>query len=373
MNETQQTQWTNVDAGPVQLKRVRKALTAVKWEGNTTTVLSGVIGEPEGPYDRRAITEPFGTPRPEAVEILAEVGQRFDFRITRANLADLLKALEGARVYLAANRPLRDERITPAERDERAARVNADRVAQQAAAALQEGLRRQVLEAKPEGAKALIIAEYHEDASDPMTDYFASHTRRCVAIGWRFSAREDFARLHAVAGTFVETEHLASAEALAAWAQRQYDGHNMATHVAAGAGEHRDNYSMGAGNYLSDHGWSGSGTGWIVRSRQLGGYRDGDSVDVTAPWWPTLTEVHLPDRDSAASSGADAVSSETGVIVRPSSTGRAGFVELVFPAKPSEAVRDGLKAHGFRWARSNSCWYGRDVAYAQQVAGITPE
>ncbi len=46
-----------------------------------------------------------------------------------------------------------------------------------------------------------------------------------------------------MAGTFVETEHLASAEALTAWAQQQYDGANMADYVAAGAGEHRDNHA----------------------------------------------------------------------------------------------------------------------------------
>jgi len=45
-------------------------------------------------------------------------------------------------------------------------------------------------------------------------------------------------------------------------------------------------------------------------------------------------------------------------IVRPSSTGRAGFVEVVFCAKPDEATRDELKAAGFRWSRFSSAWYG---------------
>ena len=47
-----------------------------------------------------------------------------------------------------------------------------------------------------------------------------------------------------------------------------------------------------------------------------------------------------------------------GVTLRPSSTGRAGFVELVFQQKPTEDVRAELKRAGFRWARHNACWYG---------------
>jgi len=369
MNETTARKWVNVDAGPIQLKRVQKALSAVNWEGKTFTRLSGVVGEPEGRFDRTTMTEPFGTARPETAEVLADVGERFDYTITKKNVNEVIAALEGARVHLAANRPERDERITKEEKAERVARVDAMHVAQSAGAAIQEELRKQVIAAMPDGAKALIVAQCKEDDSDPMTDYFSNKTQRCVAIGWRFSAREDFKRLHAVAGTFVETEHLVSQEALTAWvADKNASGYGR--YVAENAGEHRDNYSMGAGNYLSDHGWDGSGSGWVVKSYNLGGYRDGDRVDVTAAWWPSLTELHLPDKASADSTTTDAVTGETGVIVRPSSTGRAGFVELVFPSKPSEDVRQGLKSHGFRWARSNACWYGRDTAYANKVAGI---
>lgn len=40
---------------------------------------------------------------------------------------------------------------------------------------------------------------------------------------------------------------------------------------------------------------------------------------------------------------------------------REGFVELRFAAKPSEAVREALKAAGFRWASSEGCWYGLEA------------
>lgn len=46
-----------------------------------------------------------------------------------------------------------------------------------------------------------------------------------------------------------------------------------------------------------------------------------------------------------------------GVTVRPGT--RPGFVEVVFPTRPADAVREALKGAGFRWARSSGCWYGR--------------
>jgi hypothetical protein len=46
------------------------------------------------------------------------------------------------------------------------------------------------------------------------------------------------------------------------------------------------------------------------------------------------------------------------ITVRPGT--RAGFVEVVFPAKPEQEVLDELKTAGYRWSRFNSCWYGRE-------------
>jgi hypothetical protein len=363
MTDTTTRKWINVDAGPRQIKNVEKALRDVSWEGKTFTRLSGVMGEPEGPYNRTTMTSPLGQARPETAEVLRAVGERFDYQVTRKTLPDILAALESARVALVASRPIEDERITQDEQRERNDASRAREVERAAESAIDDALRAEVIAKMPAGAKALIVAQCKEDQSDPMTDYFANSTTRCVAIGWRMTSREDFKRLHAVAGTFVETAHLASAEALVAWSADQYP-EGTTNYVAKDAGEHRDNYSMGAGNYLSDHGWDGSGSGWVVKSYSV----HGDNIDTAAAWWPRITEVHLPDPDAPVSNGADAVAGTDGVIVRAGT--RAGYVELVFPAKPSEEVRNGLKSHGFRWARGNACWYGRDIAYANSVAGI---
>ncbi len=34
-------------------------------------------------------------------------------------------------------------------------------------------------------------------------------------------------------------------------------------------------------------------------------------------------------------------------------------IEIYFSGKPSDAVREGLKAKGFRWGKFNKCWYAR--------------
>ncbi len=107
---------------------------------------------------------------------------------------------------------------------------------------------RAILAKRPADAAALIVAELDEDTSDSMTDYFAHDTIRRVAIGWRTGRREDFRQLRRAAGLFPETRHL---------------GPDAPDNV-----EHRDNYSMGGGNYLkagSSH-WSG----WRVVSERIG-------------------------------------------------------------------------------------------------------
>jgi hypothetical protein len=44
-------------------------------------------------------------------------------------------------------------------------------------------------------------------------------------------------------------------------------------------------------------------------------------------------------------------------------------VEVVFAERPPQETLEALKAHGFRWARGNRCWYWRDAAFAEALAG----
>jgi len=82
-----------------------------------------------------------------------------------------------------------------------------------------------------------------------------------------------------------------------------------------------------------------------------------------SPNWTQLTEDAIP-----AAPAVPATSAGTGgVTVSPSSTGREGVVEIRFASRPGDGTLSDLKAHGFRWARGNRCWYGSDTAYAETL------
>ena len=321
----------SADLGPIQVKKVNKAFSALHSEGKTYTELTGVVG---GETHEWALTDVMGPVRPEVAEAHRELGERFGWTVTRANHKDVIEAAARAAEAAKASRPVVDKRITPEQDAENRALMEARDRERQERAEREAALMSEVRAKAPAGAEAVVVAELQEDTSDPMTDYFANKTTRRVAIGYRYGQREDFAQLRQVAALFPDTAHLAAKET-----------------------ERRDNYSMGAGNYLSDHGSANFGSGWVVRSYPL-----------HANWGPHLTEVAIPDRPAVP-----AVVSSAGVVVQPSSTGREGFVEVVFAEKPARETLDALKAHGFRWARGNACWYGRDVAFAQSLAGEQQE
>jgi hypothetical protein len=98
----------------------------------------------------------------------------------------------------------------------------------------------------PPWAESAIIAELHQDDCDSMTDYFNARTLRTVVIGWSKHGRDLFPEMRKFAATFAETADLSAAPASA---------------------EHREKYSMGAGNYLK----SGSRycSGWAVKKSPL--------------------------------------------------------------------------------------------------------
>lgn len=60
-----------------------------------------------------------------------------------------------------------------------------------------------------------------------------------------------------------------------------------------------------------------------------------------------------------------AAEADGGVTVRALGPNR---VTVTFADKPDAAIRAGLKDHGFRWVRTEGCWAGRDLAYAELVA-----
>lgn len=317
------TKWVNVDAGPRQIKDLNEAIRELTREGQTHDELTGVAG---GKEHATTYWSPFGGSRPETAVLDTAIREQYGYQVTRKNVRAIIAAYQAAVPELAKSRPVQDSRRSAEEDAELTAKIAARDAEDAAKRDAEQSLLDQVLAKAPAGAQALIVAEYHVDKSDLQTDYAANSTTRCVAIGWRFSKREDFRALHAAAAAFPETAGVTFEE-------------------------RRDNYSMGKGNYLTDHGWDGMGTGWVVKSR-------------TIPCrYVHLTEDAIP---AAAQSAGTPTAPVDGVTV---SEGQAGNTEVRFPDKPAFEVRKGLKDHGFRWNGRDKCWYGKDAAYANSLAG----
>jgi hypothetical protein len=313
------------DVGPRQRKDLERAIGRLRWEGQTHIQLSGVKG---GKEHRTALTSVFGPARAEATAADLAIREKYGYKVDRKNVREVIAAYEQATTDIGPSRIVEDTRRSP-EEDTAIQEMIAEREAGYAAERdAQAALLEQVTAKAPSWAKALIVAEYNVDKSEPQTDYFANASTRRVAIGWRSGSREDFRQLRAAAAQFSETWGLTFEE-------------------------RRDNYSMGKGNYLSDHGWDGAGTGWVVKSYAL------------PAKWARLTEDAIPGQP-AAPAPAELAASAGGVTVRP---GQAGKVEVVFDEKPAPEVRKALKDKGFRWHPPSGCWYGRDKAFAESLVG----
>lgn len=142
-------------------------------------------------------------------------------------------------------------------------RKQAERKAKEAAAIerarkIEEG--KKIIEAIPAGVQAVIVAELHENTSDPMTDYYSHTTEQVVYLAWSTHTRDLFPELRKAAGKFEGTKHLETAPTKPDGAGEYWKPKD----------EHREKYSMGSGYYLKD-GHSNS-TGWAVSKSNLGGY-----------------------------------------------------------------------------------------------------
>lgn len=335
--------WVNVSAGPRQVKDFNAAVAKLRGEGKTHTELYGIIGQTER---SSALMSMCGPVRPEVIALDDEITAKHDGKVTRENVRSIIADYEAALVTARESRPVEDNRITPEVAAERSDAQAAQAAEWQAERDAEKAVLDQVMAKAPAAAKGLVYAEYQVDKSDPMTDYFNAATVRTVAIGWRMTAREDFRALHAAAAQFSETAEIEFSE-------------------------HRENYSMGGGNYLSSGGRYS--TGWIIRSRvfpctylQL----TEDAIPEQASGGPGFFDQHgswVP-QDPRPNGIRPPQPDDGPVTVCPSSIGREGVVEVHFAAKPAADVLAGLKSHGFRWAKANRCWYGRDVAYAESLA-----
>lgn len=329
---TQVNQWQS-SAGPRQTKAVNEALKALQWRGKSYTEISD--------YGEHSYTQPVSSPSDACKAEMNRIGEQFNWQVTRENYREVVAAFEAATKALVL--PVIDKRSTPEERAEREAihAENARRDAERNASI--EASKSKLLPKVPAWADALIVAQLDEDDSDIMTDYHSHKTVRHVLIGFRKGKREDFRQLRAAAATFPETAHMGpglddwtvliyaepdqgphSFRRREVWRDDSYDVRHFGTEAEAKAAieaamvvarqkaeaalaesgshaiepeeclygyelacesvEHRENWSMGGGNYLK--GGYRHSSGWKVRSvdrSHLNQYAIEDGLPVAAP------------------------------------------------------------------------------------------
>ena len=275
-------------AGPRQIKEVQQAESEF-WRRSQSVIQIYDYGEPS------EVWQPLGEPTQQAVDLWELTGARFDWSITRENFREVAAAIKEAAAQIEI--PTEDHRTTDEEKAKRAAQAEENRRKEQERNDKAKEVEASIRDKAPADALGVIFAEYYQDESDGMTDYFGGRVTERVAIGWRVTKKESFKRLREAAATFEHTKDLGPGcnrtQVVALWSEERCKDHH-AQHGFAGetcdeiflneddarqwadsqgfadgyrlvvtSAENRDNYRGGGGNYLQAKNY---GSGWRVRS-----------------------------------------------------------------------------------------------------------
>jgi hypothetical protein len=221
--------WTNAGAGKIQAKRFNDAWGKLNWENNTFVELTGVVGQSESSSTLTALFG--GNVRDDVSAAKEKIGTAYNWTVTTANAAELVKAIEAELPALKANRPVKDQRRTPdADAEQQAESARRIVESNEKAKKHNQGFATlygngQTVTVAP-GMMA-VTARVCYDNSDTMTDYFDRH----ASLSPRF--------VLLVVPKQAETERLArrGASVSPILAGFTFDWHS-------------EKYSMGHGNYL---------------------------------------------------------------------------------------------------------------------------
>lgn len=125
MNDTTTTtttprKWTST-AGPIQTKRVNEAFRSLTRLHNEYTEITGIVERPET-HKEHSFYAVFGQGSREDVhKAVADIGERFNYTVTRENCGEVVAAFNAARAELEKTPQIVDKRITQAEHDKREA------------------------------------------------------------------------------------------------------------------------------------------------------------------------------------------------------------------------------------------------------------
>lgn len=342
--------WTST-AGPIQTKKVNKALNAIIFEHNHQRTLSGVRGRTEHESGHYLICG--GMFRQDVADALKKLGESCNYTVTRENAADLEAAALAALTELKKNAPVKDERKDPAEYDKQQAEYEAakkiqeerERTGRLAYDSIYGQVGADPVKVKP--GQMAVVLQLCYDNSDVMSDYFDRH----ATVGHQLC-------LMVTSGN-VRTEAIARA-AVSRYPELRDIQFSW----------HTENYSMGHGNYLM--------SGGIELSPEVGLLGNRRNEPLTHGHWEVkfvkalYNEITIapykgyPGEAAAPQVGAVEGASNGNVSVRRNL--QHDGVEIQFAAKPSVDTLTQLKGNGFRWSKFSKVWYKRYSESAWRVA-----
>jgi hypothetical protein len=253
------------------------------------------------------------------------------------------------------------EPITPAQAGRLLAKaVGLDEEKQQKARAIQATQRQEkarfIADAAtriPDDAKAVIIAELRQDECDFNSDYHGHSVKNVLILAFSKHTRNLFPEMRKAARNAPETLHL-------------YDAPKDA--------EHRENYSMGGGNYLATQYRHASG--WVVKKVSFYGVETAEEKaeqmrigEWRLPAAPEKTKRKAPTKAPAIVTETPTTEPDTlasDVRINEEKNG----IEVEFSDKPSQSTRDKLKSGGFRWSRKLGYWYAKQGTEAAHLAAL---
>lgn len=268
------TQWACAPTdppGPRQVGRFNKAWRHGLWQARTVSERAGVTTTDIFNVNKVYFNRPI-------LDEMVAIGERYGWQVGKSTAAAICKAVEAVAEYPLVESVERLETDQEFEaRIEGAKRVAESRAQEVQRTEARKAATANLIDKRPPRATRLIVAEYDEDDSDLMTDYFAHKTTRQVAIGWLTGQRIDFKQMRRAAATFEETAHL---------------GLDQPDQQRGYAIEHRDNYSFGGGNYVKAGGQHS--TGWSVRCIPVNEAGDGFVFGISASIEDRLPEAPEP-------------------------------------------------------------------------------
>lgn len=391
--------WTN-SSGPIQLKQVQAAMSAIVYEGRTVTEKWGTIGIDESEHSMQAM---FGPIRKECADALVMLGDEFSWNITRDNYKAVIASADRLVQVCKLSRPVQDTRVTPevdAERRVERERIEAEQVQKEATrraeiAAEAPKIRSQFPWAAPAEAQLSRTARASSNARTELHAAFPGikFQVRCdsghgLHVNWYMGPTEDEVRTMLEkyrAGKPDEAMAVVMGHAYHVWINRiilEPAKVQVAQLICKAKGVVYSGMDMKG---LVDNEAADADLGDHVRQAisQTTFPCDAEIIDVQPATSETDVNVNFQIKQkfprspvTFTQSTALPMNGAGGVIVAFKIGQNGGkLVTLTYPGKPDEAERAKIKQRGFRWhMQSKTWWRGLNPLswqIAHEIAAIT--